>query len=251
MIGEPEVRNRAAKGPFLIVCEHASNAFPETFGELGLEPDTRASHIAWDPGAIGVARRLSDLLDSPMIAATISRVIYDCNRPPDSASAMPQRSEIYEIPGNFELGVEERLERTRSCYLPFQVAVAELLAEMLAQHRRPVLVSVHSFTPIWFGKKREVEFGIIHDLDARFAEALLEAAGDLPLKTALNEPYSAADGVAHTLRLHATPHDLPHAMLEIRNDLIADAPACELMAADLAVILLAALKNTAPEKENA
>lgn len=251
MIGQPEIRNATARGPFLIVCEHASNTFPESFGELGLGPDARESHIAWDPGAIGVARRLSDLLDSPMVAATVSRVIYDCNRPPDSESAMPIRSEVYEIPGNCELGVEERIERTRSLYLPFQVTVARQLAEMLAERRRPVLVSVHSFTPIWFGERREVEFGIIHDLDARFAEALLEAAGDLPLKTALNEPYSAADGVAHTLRLHATPHDLPHAMLEIRNDLIADSQSRDRMAADLAAILRTALENTAPEKESA
>lgn len=246
MIGQPEIRNATAEGSFLIVCEHASNAFPEAFGELGLAPDARQSHIAWDPGAIGVARKLSDLLNSPLIAATISRAIYDCNRPPDSPGAMPVRSEVYDIPGNDRLGVEERLARTRTCYLPFQVAVAWQLAEMLAQGRRPVLVSVHSFTPIWFGQARDVEFGIIHDIDATYALALADAVCELPLKSALNEPYSAADGVAHTLRLHATPHDLPHAMLEIRNDLIADAAAQAEMAAQLAPALTRALTQLPP-----
>jgi predicted N-formylglutamate amidohydrolase len=56
----------------------------------------------------------------------------------------------------------------------------------------------------------------------------------------MNEPYSAADGVTHLLRLHALPYDLPHAMLEIRNDLIADDAGVAAMAARLAPALAAA-----------
>jgi len=234
MIGEVDLRNSEAAGPFLLVCEHASNAIPAEFENLGLDSAAREAHIAWDPGAIGLARALSDLLDSPLVAATTSRLVYDCNRPPDSPGAYAGKSEIFEVPGNLDLGVESRIIRTEKVYLPFQAALTRQLARMLGRGRRPVLVTVHSFTPIWFGQFRDVEFGIIHDTDSTFAEALLDAARDLPLRVALNQPYSAADGVAHTLKLHATPHGLPHAMLEIRNDLLVDGAAQQAMAGHLA-----------------
>lgn len=237
MIEQTELRNAQGAGPFLFVCEHASNAFPEEFGNLGLEPDVREAHVAWDPGALGVARELSDILDSPLVAATVSRLIYDCNRPPDSTSAMPPRSEVFDIPGNCDLAPGDRVARTEGVYLPFQAALTRQLACMLAVGRRPVIVTVHSFTPFWFGEKREVQLGIIHDADPRFSQNVHAAAQGLPLRVALNEPYSAADGVVHTLRLHATPYDLPHTMLEIRNDLIGDHAAQRAMAENLAEVL--------------
>ncbi|MRX49955.1 N-formylglutamate amidohydrolase [Paracoccus sp. S-4012] len=237
MIATTEVRHADAPGQFLFVCEHASNAFPEEFGGLGLDEAARQAHVAWDPGALGLARGLSDVLGSPLVAATASRLVYDCNRPPDAPGAMCERSEAFDIPGNLGLDAAARIERTEAVYLPFQAALTRQLARMLARGRRPVLVTIHSFTPLWFGTPRTVELGIIHDTDASFALALADAARDLPLRTALNQPYSAADGVAHTLKLHATPHGLPHAMLEIRNDLIADAAAQAAMAAQLAPVL--------------
>lgn len=240
-----ELHDAESAGPFLFVCEHASNAFPEAFGTLGLDAAARGAHIAWDPGALGVARALARRLGSPLVAARVSRLVYDCNRPPDALAAMPARSEVYDIPGNHDLDSAARLARTEAVYLPFQAALSGQLARMLARGLRPVLVTVHSFTPVWFGVPRAVEFGIIHDADASFAQALLAAAGQgLLLRTELNQPYSAADGVAHTLRLHATPHGLHHAMLEIRNDLIADGAAQQAMADRLAPMLQAALSRT-------
>ncbi|WP_347267766.1 N-formylglutamate amidohydrolase [Paracoccus sp. (in: a-proteobacteria)] len=239
-----ELHNAESAGRFLFVCEHAANAFPEGFGTLGLDAEARMAHVAWDPGALGVARGLADRLGSPLVAATVSRLVYDCNRPPDALAAMPARSEVYDIPGNRDLDAGARLARTEAVYLPFQAALTGQLARMLARGHRPVLVTVHSFTPQWFGKPRAVQFGIIHDADASYARALAEAASPrLGLLTALNQPYSAADGVAHTLRLHATPHGLRHAMLEIRNDLIADADAQRAMADRLAPLLEEALSR--------
>lgn len=238
LVESVELQNSEAAGPFLIVCEHAANAFPEPFGTLGLDAEAREAHIAWDPGALAVAERLAHRLDSPLVAATVSRLVYDCNRPPDSPAAMTVRSEIYDIPGNHCLDAAAREARVDAVYLPFQMALTGQLARMLARGQRPILVTVHSFTPVWFGTPRTVELGIIHDLDAGFARTLAAvAATRLTLGTELNQPYAASDGVAHTLRLHATPHDLPHAMLEIRNDLIADVAAQETMAARLAPVL--------------
>ena len=88
-----------------------------------------------------------------------------------------------------------------------------------------------------------MEFGIIHDADPSLALAVHAASGLSGLNAQLNEPYSAADDVTHTLRLHATPYGLPNVMLEIRNDLIATPAAEQAMAARLAPVLSTALTH--------
>ena len=238
-----QIEGRDAPGRVVLVCEHASNRFPPPWdGALGLTDDQRRAHIAWDPGALGLARGLAQALKAPLIHATASRLIYDLNRPPHAPGAMPARSEVHDIPGNADLPSSERLARTCAHYLPFHAALSELLACRLAQGQRPVLVTVHSFTPVYFGQPRAVEFGVIHDADDRLARAIVaEAEARTDLSCGLNAPYSAADDVTHTLRLQATPYGLANAMLEIRNDLIST-PATEAAMADrLAPVLAAAL----------
>jgi len=105
-----------------------------------------------------------------------------------------------------------------------------------------VMVTIHSFTPIYMGQRRAVEFGVIHDADPTLARAVLAAAlAQTSLRAELNAPYSAADDVTHTLRLQATPYGLANVMLEIRNDLIATPAAQEAMAERLAPVLVQAL----------
>lgn len=244
----PVVENASAMGRIVMVCEHASNTMPPPWGDLGLTRDQRQAHIAWDPGALGVMRALSQHLDAVALHATASRLIYDCNRAPDMAGAMPARSEVHDIPGNARITPAERLARTEALYLPFTDALHGLIARRIALGLRPVLVTIHSFTSVWHGTPREVEFGVIHDADPRLAQSILhEAQARTDLVARLNAPYSAADDVTHTLRLHATPYGLPNAMLEIRNDLIATPQAQDAMAAQLAPVIAAALATL--EKE--
>jgi predicted N-formylglutamate amidohydrolase len=242
------VENAAATGRFVICCEHASNAFPAVWGTLGLTEAQRRAHIAWDPGALGLARALAQRLQAPLVAATISRLIYDLNRPPQSPGAMAEASEVHVVPGNAGLCTAERVARTEAVYLPFHQSLRALLAQRSAAGLRPVLVTVHSFTPVYRGQPRVVEFGIIHDADPTLAAAVLaEAQARTALVARLNEPYSAADEVTHTLALQATPMGLPNVMLEIRNDLIASPEAEAQMADTLAPLLQAALAATESE----
>ncbi len=238
----PVIEGADSPGRIVLVCEHASNHIPAAWGDLGLTADQRRAHIAWDPGALGLARGLAQRLDAALIHAPVSRLVYDCNRAPDMPGAMPARSEIHDIPGNANITPAERARRTAAVYLPFHDGLHALLMQRMALGLRPVVITIHSFTPIYFGQPRAVEFGIIHDADPTLATSILsgaQAAGHL--QSALNEPYSAKDDVTHTLRLHATPYGLPNAMLEIRNDLIATAQAEQAMADHLAPILAAAV----------
>lgn len=242
------IENGDAPGPFLVVCEHASNNIPPAYGTLGLDAAARKAHIAWDPGALGVARRLAKNLGAPLVHSKVSRLVYDLNRPPSSAGAMTRQSESYVVPGNQSLTPEARQKRTSEIYLPFHDALHAEIARRMALGTPPVLVTIHSFTPVWFGKPRAVEFGIIHDADPTLAKAVLaEAKARTGLDCRLNEPYSVADEVTHTLRLHATPYGLKSVMLEIRNDLIADPGAEAAMADGLRPVLSAALRACAPE----
>lgn len=238
----PVIENETGQSPVLLVCEHASNAMPEPWGSLGLTEAQRQAHIAWDPGALGLARGLAQRLDATLIHARVSRLIYDCNRAPDMPGAMPTRSEVHDIPGNAAISAAERLARTEAVYLPWANGLHNLIAKRIALGRRPVIVTIHSFTPVFHGKTRAVEFGIIDDADPTLARAIFAACGPTGLNAQMNEPYSAADDVTHTLRLHATPYGLANAMLEIRNDLIAD-PAAEAAMADLLAPVLSAALN--------
>jgi predicted N-formylglutamate amidohydrolase len=234
----PVIENEAAPGRVVLVCEHASKVIPEAWGDLGLEPAARGAHIAWDPGALAVARGLSKRLKAVLIHAPVSRLVYDCNRAPDMAGAMPAQSEVFAIPGNAAITPQDRLARVEAIYLPWVEGLHGLIARRIALGLRPVIVTVHSFTPVYNGKPRRVEFGVIHDADAHFAVAVQSAATKLTrLNVQLNAPYSAADDVTHTLRLQATPYGLPNVMLEIRNDLIATAAQQEAMADQLAQVL--------------
>ncbi|MBB4063479.1 N-formylglutamate amidohydrolase [Gellertiella hungarica] len=238
------VVNAGGKGPVVLVCEHASRRLPETVGTLGLSEEALVSHIAWDPGALAVAEHLSSLLDAPLVYQRFSRLVYDCNRPPEAPGAMPETSEIYDIPGNRALSQHEKDRRTRGLYLPFHAAVSDLLDERGKAGLESIIVTMHSFTPVYMGRERAVEIGILHDEDSRVADAMLIAAeGNTDYDIRRNEPYGPADGVTHTLIKHGLARGLKNVMIEVRNDLIRDEDGQRVMAGLLAELLGSALKD--------
>lgn len=217
------VENSQASSPFLLVCEHASPRLPEKMGTLGLSPAALSSHIAWDPGALAVSELLVKSLDATLIYQRFSRLVYDCNRPPEAQAAMPPVSEVFEIPGNAAISAAERRARTEALYLPFRDELADFIAARKVSGRPPVLVTMHTFTPVYHGRQREVEVGILHDTDKRLADGMLAAAGKTKrYDTRRNEPYGPADGVTHTLIEHGLKNGLLNVMIEIRNDLVSD-----------------------------
>lgn len=237
------ITNPAGTSAVLLVCEHAANAIPASLDGLGLTSEVRESHVSWDPGALPVAQELSRILDAALVHARFSRLAYDCNRPPEAASAMPERSEIFDIPGNKALSPTARDARAKALYEPFTNMLAHEITRRTEQGRPPVLVTIHSFTPVYHGKPREVELGILHDTDATLADAMLKASHETTMITRRNEPYGMADGVTHTLKLHALSNGLLNVMIEIRNDLLATVPLQKKAAQDIAVLLETALHS--------
>jgi len=243
-----EVFNGAGRGGALILCEHASHHIPHRYGDLGLAEADRQSHAAWDPGALAVARILSDALDSPLIASRISRLVYDCNRPPEAMSAMPVKSELIDVPGNTGLNAEQREERVYTVYEPFIKAVSRMIEARKAEGLETALITIHSFTPVYYGTPRAVEIGILHDDDTRLADAMLEQAPALsPRLVERNEPYGPTDGVTHSLQLHGLDNGLANVMIEVRNDLLRSPQEEAQMAEELLTLLRPALAALQPE----
>lgn len=231
------VVNEDGKSPYVFVCEHASNYIPERFNGLGLDPESLIAHIAWDPGAVEVARKLSEQLDAPLLEATYSRLLIDCNRPLDARDLIPEISETTVIPGNHDLNSLERTARIDLSHRPFHRRIEEVIHKRAARGLASWIVTIHSFTPIYKGVSRPWPIGIIHDADARIAEPLIAALEkDNSLNVGVNEPYSPADRVYYTLERHARPRNAPCAMIEIRNDEIATRETQQAWAMRLAAI---------------
>lgn len=231
------VNPNGAAGIFL-VCEHASSFIPSSLNELGLAPQDRYSHAVWDIGAEALARAMADTLDAPLAVSCVSRLVYDCNRPPESPDAIPERTENVDVPGNKSLSPAERAARVSQVYDPFHSLVSEMLDDFASP---PVFVTIHSFTPSWFSKSRPVELGLLHDKNACLANAMLRHS-DPSLRTELNQPYSAADGVTHTLARHAEARGLRNVMIEVRNDLLDHQANIDRISGILCKMLLAAVE---------
>ena len=212
------VVNHSGKSKIVLVCEHASKHLPSAFGDLGLTEEAKKSHAAWDIGAQAVAEYLSQKMDATLVLGSVSRLIYDCNRAPSAQDAIPTQSERFFIPGNRHLTDEEKNKRIGQVYKPFHSTVAHAIDRA---GPGTILVTVHSFTPIYNGVERHTEVGLIYYRNCQLAKAMCDNAKHFfAWNIELNEPYSERDGVTHMLERHGTANDQFHVMIEIRNDLI-------------------------------
>ena len=235
--------NRDGSGPFVFLCDHASNRIPEDYRHLGFDPDALATHIAWDPGALGVARHLSARFDGPLFWPDASRLIIDCNRAPEAKSLIVSESEGRKVPANFGLTGAERQKRLDQIHAPYHAAIDACLERRHARRLPTALVAIHSYTPVYFGKSRPWQVGIVFGEDRRLADILIDGLeADKALRVGINEPYSPADHVYYTVERHSRPSGLPAVMIEIRNDEIGDEAGERRWADRMAGLLLGAAK---------
>lgn len=243
------VENVAGVSPLVILCDHASNAIPAEYGTLGLGREAREAHIAWDPGALPVARAMSRRLDAPLAFCTVSRLVIDCNRSLDAPDLIVETSETTAIPGNADLPDGERRRRIAQVHAPYHAAVEGLVDDRLDAEREVVLAAIHSFTPVYRGVARPWEVGIIFNRDRRLADALIEGLRADGTVVGENEPYSPADRVYYTLTRHAEGRGLASVMIEIRNDLIRDAASQADWAQRIGAHLASAVASIASSRE--
>ena len=206
---------------YLVICDHASNNIPLEYGNLGISKKDLESHRAFDLGASEVASELSNLLNCNLVMANFSRLLIDPNRGKDDPTLIPKLSEGKIIKGNANISMSEddmeRSKRIHLFYLPYHKQINRFINKSLDNGRIPKILSIHSFTPIWKGKKREIDVGILWDKDDRLSKIFLNSLKNIKLGD--NKPYSGRLK-NDTLYKHATSHGIPHVLIELRQDLL-------------------------------
>ena len=208
---------------FVIVVDHASARIPRRLGNLGLPPAELQRHIAWDIGALAVARLVSASLDAPLVAQNYSRLVIDCNRDPRVATSIPTISEHTEIPGNLALSEADKAARRREIFDPYHDHVRDLLDARAAAGQPTIFVAQHSMTNIFKSNQRAMHAAVLYNRDRRFAGLVLDMLRREPgLTVADNQPYFVSDETDYSIPRHGEARGLPHVEIEIRQDLLLD-----------------------------
>ena len=107
-------------------------------------------------------------------------------------------------------------------FAPYHAAVAEALDARAKKKQPTVLVSVHSFTPVYKGDVREMHAAVLYHREKALAVPMLKAMrAHADLIIGDNEPYAASLATDYAIPVHGEQRGLPHVGLEIRQDLIA------------------------------
>jgi predicted N-formylglutamate amidohydrolase len=208
-------------GGMLLLADHAGRGLPDEYGSLGLPATEFDRHIAYDIGVEGVTRRLAAATGAPALMARFSRLLIDANRGEDDPTLIRQLYDGTVVPGNYPMSAEERERRLDRFYRPYHDAVRSLVASVAERSgKAPFVFSVHSFTPRMQGFERPWHVGVLRDSDNRAVDPLLAALrAEDGLVVGDNEPYDGALR-GDTMFKHAIVNGFPHALIEIRQDLI-------------------------------
>lgn len=215
-----KVLNGNSTRPILLVCDHASRRFPAAVDALGLDPQGQLCHLAWDIGAGAVTERIAEQIGVTAVLAEYSRLVVDCNRDLMDPSAFLEFGDGIVIPGNRGLSQQAKDVRASEIYWPYHHAMDIEIRRLSASDFPPVFFSIHSFTPILDGVKRDCEIGVMWDMDRPTAEIVIEGFRRHGYNVGDNEPYSGKAPMDYTIDNHAETAGLPHVGIEIRHDLI-------------------------------
>jgi predicted N-formylglutamate amidohydrolase len=235
-----EIERGSGGSSVLVLCDHATNLLPPACGSLGLGAGDLDRHIAYDIGALGVARGVAEKLEATLIFSRFSRLLIDPNRGEDDPTLIMQISDGAIVPGNAGIAEKERENRIARFYAPYHQAIAAEIDTMMNNGRVPVIVSMHSFTHIWRGMPRKWHAAVLWDKDPRLAAPLIaELRHRTGVEIGDNEPYTGKLR-NDTIYRHATLRGLPNALIEVRQDLVARAEGqrewAEILAQSLAAI---------------
>ena len=236
-----ETRHSDGDGRFLILCDHASNYVPPELNNLGLSPDHLTRHIAYDLGAVDVARFIADSLNCPLVEAGFSRLLIDPSRGLDDPTLIMKFSDGIIIPANRGVDRFNDLEpwqsRVHTYYKPYHNAISSALARAASQNIAPIILSVHSFTPVWKNQPRPWQAAVLWDKDDRLRNlAIAHMRQYEGLNFGDNVPYSGRLK-NDCLYRHATLNGLAHALIELRQDEISQTAGVELWGTRLVALL--------------
>lgn len=188
------------KDAFLITCEHGGNRIPPAYRHCfrGFEEQLK-THRGYDPGALAMARCLAAALSAPLHFSCTSRLLIDLNRSLGHPRLYSEATR--HAPAAIRAEIRERY------YLPYRRHIETDVAALVAQGRRVIHLSSHSFTPVLAGKLRQADIGLLYDpsragersLCLHWQESLAQLLPGLRVRR--NYPYTGkSDGLTAHLR---------------------------------------------------
>ncbi len=211
------------KSRIVILCDHATNKVPEWIngGSLGISAEDMERHIAYDVGALRVSEYLADFFDAHLLATQFSRLVIDPNRGEDDPTLIMKFYDRTIVEANRKITESGRHERIAKLHRPYHKAISSTLSKIRETGETPIIISIHSFTNQLNGRTpRPWHIGILSAEDRHLAEIILqEFRQQKNIIVGDNEPYSGALK-GDTLDQHGIHNQIPHALIEIRNDLI-------------------------------
>jgi predicted N-formylglutamate amidohydrolase len=230
---------------FVLLGDHAGQAVPHALASLGLPQEELDRHIGWDIGVAGLAEALSARLDAIAILQTYSRLVIDCNRPLTAPDSIATVSDGTLVPANQGLTDEAAQARAAEIFTPYHQRITQELDRR--DGRDPILIALHSFTPVFKGHIRPWHVGVLYQRDARLAHALRDALmGETGLVVGDNEPYSVSDATDYAIPVYGERRGLLHVELEVRQDLIHHGEGQDVWAERLARLLRASVPAALP-----
>jgi len=219
MFTEPyKLVNKNEKSAILITCEHASNRLPKSFS---LPKRLINSHWALDVGISQVVDRVAEILDCTAIKGNYSRLIIDLNRHFHQETLIREKtSRTVPVLFNKNLSKKKIEERKNKIHKLYHDRIDSLVKELKKHHKRVILICLHSFTPIYFGKPRNVGIGMMYNDHKRLAKHIGEELRKFGHDVKYNEPYSAMKGEAYTAYTHGRNNDVLWVEIETNNKLL-------------------------------
>ena len=199
----------------VISCEHAVNTVPEAYRHLfPTDMLLVKTHQAIDFGAAEQAEHIAAITHSDYFAATISRLLIDCNRSLTHKHCFSAWTK--------HLPPSEKANLIQHYYQPFRQSVIQCIEQYIALGKHVLHLSIHSFTPILHGITRQADIGLLYDPKRINEKTLAYHLRKLLIKNAsyrvrMNYPYrGTSDGFTQTLRnTYSREH---YSGLEIENN---------------------------------
>lgn len=209
------LRAGAPQLSLVITCEHASARLPPGWQWHAEDLPFVDDHWAYDRGARELTQELASIAGAPAVLSRFTRLLADPNRAEDSPDLFRTKADGKPVWLNQSVTETERDKRLAGYYRPYHDALDRTVGASSAA----LLLSMHTFTPVYEGEVRTVEVGILFDAEEALAARLGAALASTGLVVLPNEPYSGKAGLMHSVERHATAHGRRAIEIEVRQDL--------------------------------
>jgi len=232
--GHGAVSSLAPSSAILLTCEHAGQRVPPQYANLFKRHRALLqTHRGHDIGAFSLAKAMAAVLDVPLLAHDVTRLLVDVNRSPNRPDAFS------EVSGH--LSEDHKNELLQRYHQPYRHEVRQRIEKMLRQDRTVIHIGVHSFSPMLNGERRDMDLGLLYD-PQRTAEKLFcrhwrqqirKRNRDIVIR--YNAPYRGiADGLTTTMRGVFKPQRYLGLELEVNQSLLSRSDQIHRMAGLLA-----------------